>query len=416
MQLSLGAALMHTVQEQERLHALDAIRAAALLLGIFLHACLSFLPGLDSHLWPISDNQKSTALSLMVFVIHIFRMSVFFLMAGFLTRALFHRREFADFCRNRAARILAPLALGWLVCFPLIVGIVLWALARANGGQIPRALPPAMTQTGLNFMHLWFLYLLLWLYAVVIAGRRVLLALDRRSTIAARADQCLRVALSSGWGPLVLAAPVALALFLIPDWIGAMGVPTPGYTLVPPPAPLFIYAYIFVIGWMLDRQRDLLYTLAARWRINFFLGLLGALACLVLMGAETGLVVIRDHKLAIAAAYGIALTGWTFAFVGAGVRYLNRQSVIVRYLSDASYWMYIAHLPLVMALQTAFMLADMHWSIKFLLVNILACAVLLATYHYWVRSTWIGWMLNGEKRGHAAAGLPHDVCKAGVGH
>ncbi|MBC7995778.1 MAG: acyltransferase family protein, partial [Rhizobacter sp.] len=76
---------------QPRLHALDAVRAAALLLGIALHATLSFIPELDNKLWPVSDTQKSTALAILMFLIHIFRMSVFFLVAGLLAHMLFHR-------------------------------------------------------------------------------------------------------------------------------------------------------------------------------------------------------------------------------------------------------------------------------------------------------------------------------------
>ena len=38
-----------------------------------------------------------------------------------------------------------------------------------------------------------------------------------------------------------------------------------------------------------------------------------------------------------------------FGIVGAFVRLLDRPSPIVRYVSDASYWMYIVHLPIVIA-------------------------------------------------------------------
>jgi glucan biosynthesis protein C len=387
-------------QEQSRLHALDAIRAAALLLGICLHACLSFVPGIGPDLWPISDTRKSMTLSVTMFVIHIFRMSVFFLIAGLLTRALFHRKGRSEFFRNRATRILAPLALGWVVCFVLIVGVVVWALARANGGQLPSAMPRAMAEAGPNFLHLWFLYLLLWLYVIAVAGRSMLLALGWHATIVARADRVLRALLSSYAGPLVLAAPVAIALFLITDWVGWMGVPTPAYTLVPPPVPLFVYMYVFVIGWLLDRQRHLLSELAHRWPVSFLLGLVAILMCLQLAGAEANFEVIRSgpDKLVYAALYAVALICSTLAFVGAGARYLSERNPIVRYVSDASYWMYVVHLPVVMWLQTALMLAELHWAIKFLIVNALSCVFLLVTYHYWVRSTWIGQLLNGARR------------------
>jgi hypothetical protein len=39
--------------EPERFHSLDALRASALLLGIALHATMSFLPGFREINWPI---------------------------------------------------------------------------------------------------------------------------------------------------------------------------------------------------------------------------------------------------------------------------------------------------------------------------------------------------------------------------
>jgi glucans biosynthesis protein C len=253
-----------------------------------------------------------------------------------------------------------------------------------------------MLDAGPNFIHLWFLYVLLWLYPIVIIARKALLALDKKGLIAATVDSCLRTTFRP-FGSLILAMPVAVALYVMPDWIGAMGVPTPGYTLIPPAIPLLIYTYVFGIGWLLDRQRYLLDALARHWMLNFVLGLAAAMVCLAILGAQAPATIIHNHKLLYAAAYAMALVCWTLAFVGLGVKYLHRQSAIIRYLADASYWMYIMHLPLVMALQTSLMLVDLHWSIKFFTINVVSCAVLLTTYHYGVRSSWIGQMLNGKK-------------------
>jgi glucans biosynthesis protein C len=389
-----------------RLHALDAIRASALLLGIVLHACLSFVPGISLELWPISDVHKSTTLMMVMFVIHIFRMSVFFLIAGLLTRALFHRLGFSGFWRNRVARIAAPLVLWWVVCFALIIAVVLWVLARQNGGQWVSSLPPWMVKRGPNFMHLWFLYLLLWLYAIVLAGRSILLAIDSAAQVLAWADRLFCWAVSTAVGPMLLALPIAASFCLTQGWVQVWGVPTPAYTLIPPATPLFIYGYVFMLGWMLDRQRHLLDLLAQRWLGNFIWGLTGALVYFHFLRAGDSLdtIPMQTIKLTYAAAYSLALICWTLAFVGVGVKYLNKPSTIVRYLSDASYWMYIAHLPLVMALQTALMLADVHWLVKFVLINLVSCAALLVSYHYGVRSTWIGRMLNGRKMPPALQG------------
>ena len=66
----------------ERLHALDAVRGFALLLGIILHATGSFI-STPTRFWIIQDTHPSMTLALLFFAIHVFRMTTFFLMAGF---------------------------------------------------------------------------------------------------------------------------------------------------------------------------------------------------------------------------------------------------------------------------------------------------------------------------------------------
>ena len=68
-----------------------------------------------------------------------------------------------------------------------------------------------------------------------------------------------------------------------------------------------------------------------------------------------------------------------------------------RYLADASYWMYIMHVPLVMALQVAFAQLDWPWFVEYPLLLAALLAVLLLSYELVVRHTAIGAMLNGRK-------------------
>ena len=47
----------------ERLHGLDAVRALALLLGVSLHAGMSYMPG-SQFFWLVSDTSSSLAMNL----------------------------------------------------------------------------------------------------------------------------------------------------------------------------------------------------------------------------------------------------------------------------------------------------------------------------------------------------------------
>lgn len=75
----------------DRLHALDAVRGFALILGIFFHRAAGYTENFPEQLWPMRE-PPSTTLGVVFFVSHMFRMSLFFLIAGFVGRMLIERR------------------------------------------------------------------------------------------------------------------------------------------------------------------------------------------------------------------------------------------------------------------------------------------------------------------------------------
>ena len=65
----------------KRFHDLDALRAFAMLLGIVLHAAISFMP---MPIWAAQDiNQSPKVYETLLHVVHGFRMQLFFLVSGF---------------------------------------------------------------------------------------------------------------------------------------------------------------------------------------------------------------------------------------------------------------------------------------------------------------------------------------------
>ncbi|QEH32873.1 Glucans biosynthesis protein C [Aquisphaera giovannonii] len=111
----------------QRRHDLDALRAFAMLLGIALHASMSFIPGLP---WPVQDTQQAGWFMVLFLAIHGFRMPLFFLVSGFFTALLWQRRGPGGLIRNRTLRILVPCLLGLVTVVPAIS--VLPALATGR--------------------------------------------------------------------------------------------------------------------------------------------------------------------------------------------------------------------------------------------------------------------------------------------
>src|SRR5690348_5156005 len=163
---------------ENRLHALDAVRGFALLLGVAFHAALSFMPGWPPGVWAMVDNSPSPFLSDAAFVAHLFRMTLFFFIAGFFARLLHQKLGTGGFWKNRLVRIGLPLVMGWVVLYPIIGAVWTMGLTKVFGGNLPPM--PEMPKTFGSFpvTHLWFLYQLLQLYVVTLAVRSLVARCD----------------------------------------------------------------------------------------------------------------------------------------------------------------------------------------------------------------------------------------------
>src|SRR5262245_33167878 len=87
---------------------LDALRAVAMLLGIVLHAALSFFPSF----WVVTDSRQDSDFGIVVSAIHGFRMPLFFVMSGFFSAMLLYRRGRGSLVKHRFKRVFLPLLLG----------------------------------------------------------------------------------------------------------------------------------------------------------------------------------------------------------------------------------------------------------------------------------------------------------------
>jgi peptidoglycan/LPS O-acetylase OafA/YrhL len=384
----------------ERLHALDAVRGAALLLGIAFHATLSFLPG-SHQIWPAEDIHRSAALAVTFFSLHVFRMTTFFLIAGFFAHLTFHKRGAKAFIKDRLKRIGVPLVVGWPFLFAAIVGASLWGATLANGGVLPKGPPPGPPAPPLAFplTHLWFLYLLLIYYAATLGGRWLVTKLDRRGRVAAFADKVTAGLIANPLGPIALAAPLAVAFALGGPWRMWFGIPTPDSSLIPN-LPAFVgFGFAFLFGWFLHRQAGLIRRLEGRWAFNLGFAALLTGGCLSWLGVTPVVTPAAQdwQTLAYGGAYALATWCGALGLIGMALRYLSKESVVRRYVADASYWLYLIHMPIIMALQAAVSRLDWPAEVKFAAILAIALPLMFASYELMVRHSFIGAVLNGRR-------------------
>ena len=112
-----------------RRHDLDALRAIAMLLGLVLHAMISFLPG--DGFWAVSDSQSRAYFGVILDAIHGFRMPLFFFLSGYFTMMLYRRRGLRSLLEHRTRRILLPLLVAWMTVVPAMRLVSAWARSDA---------------------------------------------------------------------------------------------------------------------------------------------------------------------------------------------------------------------------------------------------------------------------------------------
>jgi glucan biosynthesis protein C len=379
---------------------MDVVRAVALLLGIVLHATISFWPGFREANYPVSDDFDSPVMSGLYFVLHIFRMSLFYAIAGYFAHLLFQRFGPWGFVKNRLRRIALPLVVGLIVTLPLIVVAYFWAHRQRGTTGVPNLSPPIPDPQLPPWGHLWFLYLLLVLYALWLGGRALLLAADRRGSIPELVARCLGGTLAGRAGPIVLGLPAAVAMYQAAWWIPWQGIPQPIMGFIPNFPSLVAFGTAFAFGWFLHRQPAWQDLLRRDWAVHLAAAVTLTTVSMMLVGASPQLhvpVMPLLERAAFAAAYNIGGWCWILGLIGAALRFLDHPSARWRYLADSSFFVYIMHLPISYLLSAWMMRWPLHWSVKFSLIAGLTAASTFLMYHYLVRSTFVGQFLNGRR-------------------
>lgn len=104
------------VERDPRRHDLDALRAAAMILGIVYHAALSLAAGFP---WFIQDPSANRSLYIFQSWVHGFRMPLFFIVSGFFTAMLWRKRGALALLSHRFRRVLLPCLVGTITVVPL---------------------------------------------------------------------------------------------------------------------------------------------------------------------------------------------------------------------------------------------------------------------------------------------------------
>jgi len=379
-----------TLQQDNRIYGLDALRAVAMLLGVILHTIIPFKVNVNPS-WPSDNSLHGYFFDGTYYFIHSFRMQLFFVVAGFFARMVYLKIGQQAFIRHRFKRIAIPFIGSLIFILPFSVAPFLYYKY-----YIADALPPAEAWAAFRsqffhwngMAHLWFLYYLLYFYVamLVILHKRV--------------QQLIPAFLKNGllnMASLPHILIVGLALGAIQVIFFAEPLVEVSNGIFPKISHLLYYGFFFATGVLVNRNAGQLKQIPGRTWLYLSTGLLLGIVLFYV------LVLQKDQPLPVSLwvlKLGVALqtTFLTFGVMGFFLLYLNRESRAFRYISDASYWLYLVHLILVASLQVLFLYTDIPGIVRILLILTITSGVSLLTYQWFIRYTSIGTILHGPRK------------------
>ena len=353
-----------------RIFGLDAARSVLMLLGIVVHAG-SFVAGFQTPKETWADNTVLVT----AILVHNFRMPAFFAIAGLFAAMLIDQRGLHGFWQQRTRRLLWPLLVAAVTVIPITEAVSFADLST----------PQKFLEAG--WMHMWFVY-----YLLIFSAVTILIHWSSHKTAFGKRKHELAKQIGRKW----LSNPLAIVIlatisFLLPAYFdNGSGALEKDSSYLPNIYLLIFYGIFFSLG-LLSYYiwRTVEVKLRDRWWLYLLIGGSAFTVYTVLLFSESGHDWLKFF-------YTIAT--WMFAagFIAVFLKFANKPNKFFTYFSDASYWIYIVHLPIVIA--TLFWLTKWQVSLawSFILSSVISFALSTLTYQWFVKDTIIGKFLAGK--------------------
>ncbi len=382
---------------EARYHYLDNIRALAMFLGVVFHAALAYSPFFQNF-WFTAGNESAVSIDMVAFFTHLFRMPLFFLVSGFFAIMLLQKRGISGFLKNRAMRILLPFILFFPLLVAAIFAVIAWALANVDNLSPMLLLiqemknNPDAPKPPLSTMHLWFLFNLF------------LFALTTSVLYKFKFFESKLVSKISSAKFILFVLP----LLMIPAMYSQLAPHPAAEKFYPELWSFGFYGLFFILGCLIFLKQRLLEQFEPYKHMLLVVSLLAYIVFYNLLPAT-----ITVEELMATATEGFN-PAWNHIYVAIceaviavymtiyclllGKKFLNKQNKALKLISDSSYWVYLIHLPILLMIQFALIDVDINMWLKFFVSTSITFIVAMLSYLLLVRSTPIGWLLNGRKK------------------
>ena len=330
----------------------------------------------------------SEVLAAVIWFVHAWHMPLFFLVSGYLLAMALERSGANRQASNRVTRLGIPLVIGMLTIIPLSNLFIVWAAPDNPNAAIQRTTELADLYNW-RPLHLWFLNYLLFASLIGIG----IWLLGRRYAFGAAAKRGFRALASSRWLIPVLALVGGLLLSLTDHW----QIPPASDSLVPVWPLLGYYVLFLMFGFGVSYQPDIVSRIAGRpWTYALITAISFPFAW-ILFRPEPVINGPPLEHLAATIVLGVMTWSALFAVWGFFSRFAATESRFWRYVSDASYWVYLIHIIFLAPVQILFAQTEIDASLRYALTLLITFTLSFLTYALFIRHSPVGTFLHGRR-------------------
>jgi glucan biosynthesis protein C len=339
-----------------------------MLLGIVVHT-----GSFESSFQPPSESPLDNSVLVLANLVHNFRMPAFFAIAGLFAAMLIDRKGLRGFWQQRMRRLFWPLVASAVTVIPLTLA------------SFDVSTPQKLMDAG--FVHMWFVYYLLIFSAVTI----LLYWLFHKTALGQHKHELLKRFARRWFANPIMLLLAASVTYLLPQYFNVESAALENTSSVLPNIYLLIfYGIFFSLGlFSYSIWQTIESKLRKFWWIYLALGLAAFSTYSNLMISNTG----QDWwKLFY------TLSTWMLAagFIAFFARFANKPNRFFAYFSEASYWIYIVHLPIVLAALSWLAKWQVPFFWSFVISTVFTFGISTLSYHWLVKDTIIGKFLGGK--------------------
>lgn len=372
-----------------RIHGIDVLRAITMILGMLLHATIAYKVE-SIPTWPQDNIIHHWFFDFTYQFLHSFRMPLFFLIGGFFFRMLYYKIGREQFIKHRFKRIFIPFVFSIVFILPItIFPFSFFKYWMSNPNDLNLAISSSFREIMKwnGMAHLWFLYYLIIFYFFSLVVIWFFKFFKFKSN-------GFRTSLLSYLNP---GGIKGIIIYVILVWLILNQYPSNYLHVDTGISPHLIYLLFYFIffysGWVINKV-----PISLNWitRNSIVLASVGCILSVLIFYITWNFNDITYSGF-LKVLISIQIVSMVIGILGLFLKYFTSESKFWKYISDASYWMYIIHLGIVCFLQIFFSVINLAPVLRFPLVLTITLSVCLLSYHLFVRYTVLGEYLHGKR-------------------